>query len=441
MRRTTQKEQAIKQLERVYYTTQVLFWLAVSLPIALSVLLMQNRGLDLLQIGVLTGVFSLTVVLCEFPSGALADTIGRKKITLLAYLFMVLAHAVFLVSFTFVGLLVSWVLMGIGRAFASGALHAWFIDSLLELDPKLALQPSLAKAGTFELLALTLGTLGGSYLPNLVAFLPQDGTAILTPLAVPVVVSIGVKLLLIAFVALAVKDPAAREATTPQLGFGRLPQVVREAVGLSRHNGTILLLLVATLAPGFVVAGLESFWQPHFAGLLGGHEGNTVLFGVIMAGCFFMGMLGNLASIPLSRLLGQRYALVAGVSRGFSGLLLIVLAAQAGVVSAVGVFWLVYLTSAIALSPHSALFNREVPKEQRATMLSLESLVRYGGAFAGSVVLGYLAEAASTGVAWTVAGTVLVLSIAAYLRVDANEARVSRHVQEEPRLPLEAERA
>lgn len=398
----------------------MLFWFSVSLPLALAVLFIQARGLDLLQIGLLLGVYAATVVLLEVPSGGLADAIGRKRVTLLAYLFQLVSGLVLLFAFSFPMFLVFYVLNGAGRAFASGALEAWFIDRLQTADPEIDIQPSLARAGTFELLALTAGTLLGSYLPSLFSYLPEDGTAILTPLAVPVIFSILVKLVLLAFVALFVEDRVIESSDT---GAGGLVAVGRSAFRLSRHNPTLRLLFGATLASGFGMAGIETFWQPRFETLLGGSEGNTFIFGVTMAGSFLIGALGNLTSIPLDRLFRKRYGLLSAVFQGLQGVLLILLALQKNALPAAALFWLVYLTMAVKGSPSMTLFNLEVPSAQRSTLLSVASLVSYAGFFAGSVTLGYVAERAGIPTAWLLAGGIMVMSLVFYLWVDARTSR------------------
>lgn len=408
---------ALRRTERVYYAAQMLFWLSVSLPLALSVLLIQARGLDLLEIGLLLGVYAATVVVLEVPSGGLADTVGRKRITLLAYAFLLLSSLVFLFAFSFPAFLAFYVLNGIGRAFASGALQAWFIDHLQAADPEIDLQPPLARAGTFELLALTVGTLLGSYLPTLFTYLPEDGTAVLTPLAVPVLGSIFVKAALLAFVALFVTEDHTKGSGSA--GIRGLATLAKGAFQLSRRNPTLLLLFGATLASGFSLAGIETFWQPRFETLLGGNEGNTFTFGLIMAGSFLVGALGNMASISLSRLFRKRYGLLAATFQGLQGVSLGLLALQATPLPAAALFWLVYLTMAVTGSPSMTLLNLEVPSAQRSTMLSVASLVSYMGFFVGSVALGYVAERAGIPTAWLIAGGVTVLSLLFYLRVDA----------------------
>ncbi len=160
-------------LERTYYLTQGLLWLATALPAPLLVLLAQNRGVTLGQIGLLFGVYALTAAVFEVPSGMLADSWGRKPTTLLAYVLMIAAQTLLLWAFSLPLLLVWALFYGVGRALVSGALEAWFVDAVEQAAPGTELQPLFAKAGTVELLALTLGTLLGGALPKLFVGLPE----------------------------------------------------------------------------------------------------------------------------------------------------------------------------------------------------------------------------------------------------------------------------
>ena len=92
---------SVKHIQRVYYLVLSLHWFSTALPLALLVLLHQTRGLDLFQVGLLMGAYSLTIVLLEVPTGGLADSIGRKKVTLLAYGFTLLSGGIFLFAFSF----------------------------------------------------------------------------------------------------------------------------------------------------------------------------------------------------------------------------------------------------------------------------------------------------------------------------------------------------
>jgi len=395
----------------VYYLSKALFWFATALPAALSVLLLQSRGFTLLQVGLYLGVYSLTVALLEVPSGTLADTWGRKRTALLAYTFLIAAQGVLLWAFAPPLLLVWAILYGAGRALVSGALEAWFVDSVERAAPATNLQPLFAKAGTIELLALTLGTLAGGALPRLFADLPE-GT-VFSPLSVVLAASALVKAVLIGLVLWGMRE--TRPATTCHPGFRA---VFSRAFSTSRRSPVLRLLFGGALASGFALAGLETFWQPRFAALLGPDTlPDTLTLSAILAGSFGVGMLGNLVSIPLCRSLKGRYALVAALTQGLGGVSVIALALQTQAVPATILFWLVYLIIGVSGSPVQTLLNRAAPSRERATLLSVASLVTYTGFFAGSVLLGGLAEWVSVGAAWGFAGVVLLASTRFYLRL------------------------
>jgi hypothetical protein len=214
--------------------------------------------------------------------------------------------------------------------------------------------------------------------------------------------------------------------------------MMHEAFSLSRRKPTILLLLAAFLASGMALSVVEAFWQPRFATLLGGSEGNSVVFGVLLAGSFGLGMLGNLLSMPLSRLFRQRYGLVAALFQGLQGVALIVLALQTETIAAALFFWLLYLSRGTLHSPHATLFSQEVPRARRSSMLSVQSLATYVGAFLASTGLGYVAERASIGTAWTIAGVIIVLSMFLYVQVDVRRARQKRTDQNPTEVPDES---
>lgn len=411
----------MKAIRRTYYLILSLFWFATALPMALSVLLAQARGLSLFEIGLLMGSYSLTIVLLEIPTGGLADTIGRKRVAALAYACLTLASLVFLLAFSLPVFLLAFILNGVGRALSSGALDAWFIDAVQAADPEADLQPDLARAGTFSLLALGSATLLGSIIPQFFPDLPADGSAVLTPLALPVLLAVLCHFTtLLATMLLLKEEPRAASGSWSQ----RLAQTwpaLQTAFAQSWSNPTILRLMAVTAASGLAIISLETLWQPYFAGLWSGTETPTFFFGLVMGGNFIVGMVGNMLATPLSRLLNRRYGLVCAVFQGVRGLTLIALACQTRTPLAAVLFWLVYLNMGILNSPHSTLLNREIPAAQRSSMLSIESLAGYLGCIVGSVGLGYVAEQVSISAAWIISGVVLVVSLGLYLQVDARQ--------------------
>ena len=83
---------------RFYYPVFALFFL--------------EHGLTWVEFGILNGIWAISIILLEVPSGALADTIGRKKLSLVAALCMViLVSTLFIVQDGIAGLPVSYILL------------------------------------------------------------------------------------------------------------------------------------------------------------------------------------------------------------------------------------------------------------------------------------------------------------------------------------------
>jgi len=412
---------SLRSVERRYGLLVFLFWFSTALPMALFILLAQSRGMNLAQLGFLMAAYSATVFLLEVPTGGLADAWGRRRVALVAEFVTLAGWAVFLLSFSFPMFLIALVLNGVGRALASGTLDAWFVDSLQEIEPDIDLHPRLARAGAVTLVALGLGTVCGGAIARLFSFLPPDGTAILTPSATPGLIAIPLRLVLIFAIFFLVHEPrlVTRSAISWRRGIAEVPELLRNAARLTAKNRVLLRLLGVAAASGLVLSSLEVLWQPHFAGILGEGPSRSVFLGVILAGCFLLGVIGNLMAPRISRRLGGRPGRVCAIFHGLRGALLVGLALQHHAIPAAVLFWLVYLGQGAVTSTHALLLNDEIPSHQRSSMLSIESLVHYAGGFIGNAGLGFVAQRTSIPFAWCLAGAVLLVSWILYLRVDA----------------------
>ncbi len=407
-------------IERRYALILFLFWFSTALPMSLFILLAQARGMSLGQIGVLSAIYSATIFLLEIPTGGLADAWGRRRVALLGEVITLAGWGIFLISFTFPAFLVAFVLNGLGRTLASGTLDAWFVDSLHAIDPSIDLHPRLSRTGAITFVALGLGALSGGAIAHWFAFLPPDGTAVLTPSAVPGLVAIAFRCGLVVAIAWLVKEPHdPHEAGSWRQGITSVPTLLKDAVRLTTQNGILLRLLAVAASSGLVLSAIEVLWQPHFGQLLGNSDMRSVWLGMILAASFLMGVIGNLIAPRLSKRLGHRPGRVCAIFHGLRGALLVGLAAQGHAVPAAILFWLLYLGQGAVTSTHMLLLNEEIPSHRRSAMLSIESLVSYAGGFVGSAGLGFVAERTSIPVAWGLAGGLLLVSWVLYQRVDS----------------------
>lgn len=418
-RPSLRERQALKRVQFSYNLVSSLSWFATVLPMAVAILFAQSRGFTLLDVGLFSGLYALTVAVLEVPTGGLADLYGRKRMTLLSYLLAAVATTLFLFTFSMPMLLGYAVVNGAARALGSGALQAWFVDAMQAIDPRVDLQPKLAFAGTFELLALALGTLAGSFLPMLFGFLPSGSHVLITPLSVTLVASVAVRGIAIALAIVLIREVRTNVRDEADGGATSLRETLRHAFRLIQSKPIIALLLSVEAISGFALMGLETFWQPFFAARLPTLHDNTWLLGVIISGSFVMGMIGNLVAIAVSVRFGRRYALVAALFKALQCAAMVLLALQNSLLPAMAFFWLSYLALASANSPQATLLHAEVPASSRSVMLSVQSLASFTGSFAGSLLLGFVAEQWSVAAAWSLAGGLLLFAVFLLLRVDS----------------------
>ena len=105
---------------RIFQVHQFLDRFAMGLTVAVVALALTDRGMDLFQISLLFGVYSLTTMAMELPFGGLADTIGRKPVFLAAVIASMISLALFLSTRDFHVLALSFAFIGFGRALRSG---------------------------------------------------------------------------------------------------------------------------------------------------------------------------------------------------------------------------------------------------------------------------------------------------------------------------------
>ena len=410
----------VRGIRLSYSLVLFLLWLASGLSMSLLVLFFQARGLNLLEVGFCFAFYSGAVVLLELPTGGLADTLGRRKVGILAGSCLAAGTLAYLLAFSLPVFLLAAAMTGAGRALLSGSLEAWFVDASLAADREADLQAGLAQGGMAQIAGLGAGLLAGGFLPKLFPGLPPDGTAVLTPLSMALAASIAVWLVATAAIAVLIREP---ERSGPAATAPGVWSVIREAIQLGAADRELSLLFVPAACWGLAFGAVETFWQPYFAGLIGDIAGRTHWFGGLFAAGFLFAGLGNALATPLSRALRKRHALVCCLASALQMSALVLLSLQSRLLPAAVCFWLIYAGNGLLQSPQSALLNQRIPSDKRATLLSLVSLCMSLGGIVGDVGVGYLARTFSIRVAWIASSPFLLASVVAYLLLMASSSR------------------
>nr|MBQ8244338.1 MFS transporter [Oscillospiraceae bacterium] len=94
------------------------------------VALLAARGFSLVEIGIAEGVFHIASLLFELPSGVISDVFGRKKSMILSQCMFLLSSLLMILSRGLPGVCISLVFSAFGYNFASGSREALAYDTL-----------------------------------------------------------------------------------------------------------------------------------------------------------------------------------------------------------------------------------------------------------------------------------------------------------------------
>ena len=394
---------------RVFQIHQFLDRFAMGLTVAVVVLALTDRGMDLFQISLLFGVYSLTTMAMELPFGGPADSIGRKPVFLTAVVASLVSLALFLSTSDFYVLALSFAFIGFGRALRSGTLDAWFVETFKAAAPNVDVQPALAKAQSANALGLALGAVLGGLLPDILGlFAERLGFSIYD---VSYAASFAVMLGVFVFTAIVIDEtPRPLSPGVLRHGFTSVPGVIKDASLLALRHPALSVLLAALALFLMATNPVEVIWPTFAKPMLDARFANTVI-GALTATYFFAIAFGAFLSPFVSRVFRRRHALTLAASFACLAGVQVTLAIQAGIVGFVAAFIMYSVILGVSETPASSILHRCVDNRQRSTMLSLRSLIQQLGAALGLVLAGSLAEIYSTPVAWSV-GAVFLLSAA-----------------------------
>ncbi|WP_410814217.1 MFS transporter [Micromonospora sp. 067-2] len=398
----------VRQVRRRYLTLYGLRWLPTGLMIPVMILLMQERGLSLPQIGLVGTAQGLLVLALELPTGGLADALGRRPVLLAAGAINLVSLSLFAVADTFTLFFLVWALQGVYRALDSGPLESWYVDATLAADPDAPYEQGLGYAGTVIGGAIGAGALlsGG-----LVALGPIGPISALT---LPVLVAIGAQAVaLVALLVLLVEHRPATGFAAVRASVAQAPRMIGEAVGLLRRSRVLLALVAVELFWGFGMVTFESLLPVRLAEVIGNPERAAALLGPANSAAWIASAAGAALTPLLLRWLGA--APGAALLRILQGVTVVGMGLFAGPVGVLVAYLACYAVHGASNPLHQGLLHRQVDGPYRTSVLSLNSMMAQPAGALGGVVLTALAATTSVGAAMVVGAVVLAVAAPLYL--------------------------
>ena len=376
-----------------YFTLAGLYTLSAALIWGVNTLFLLGAGLSFLEVFIANAAFSAGMVLFEIPTGVVADTLGRRVSFLLSVSVLGVTTLLYVglaqIEAGVVAFSVVSVFMGLGFTFYSGAMEAWLVDALNATGYRGLLDRVFARGQQITGAAMLAGTVGGGLLGQI-------------DLSIPYLVRSGLLAAVFVVAYLVMHDVGF---TPRRVTVGELPTEVarnaRAGVEFGWRQRSLRLLMLAGVAQSVFLAWGFYASQPYLLELLASDA--VWIAGFVAAGVALATMAGNQVVRVASRYCGRRTTLLlaaaavetcAAVGMGLTSSFWVALAALLLAMAATGV------TGPV----RSAYLHQVVPSEQRATVVSFDSMLSSVGGIGGQVGLGVLGEARSVASAFVVGG-------------------------------------
>lgn len=396
---------------RVFLILTFTRWFPVGLVVSLLILWMLERGLSVSTALLAFSCQGLLVFALELPTSGFTDALGRRPVLVAASVVNVVASVAFLLAGSFWSFAIAAGLQGVFRALDSGPLEAWYVDTVHAVAPDADVDGALAAQGT---------VLGGSIAVGAVlsgALVAWDPLPVDSALMLPILVWSTLNVLHLVLVLALLREPTTRLDVT---GLRRAadsarqaPKVVRQGLGLLKHNPVLRGVVLVEVFWSVAMIVFETFQPIRLAELVGGEEQAGAIMGPVAAGGWAVFALGSALAGVTSRRLGvTKTAILARILNAMGAIVMGLVAGPAALIVA---YLFTYSMHGSGGPMHAALLHREATSRNRATVLSINSMVAFAVLTVAAPALGFLADATTNQVAMVTAGAFSMMGAFFYL--------------------------
>lgn len=372
---------AARTVQRTYLWLTLLTTLAASFIWGINTLFLLDAGLNNAEAFAANAFFSAGQVIFEVPTGVVADTRGRRLSFLLGAATLLFSTLLYLLMWQIHAALWGWaiasILLGLGFTFFSGATEAWLVDALNATGFTGELESVFGRAQSVSGVAMLVGSVAGGFIAQA------------TNLGVPYIARAAMLGVTFVVALIFMHDLGF----TPRRGANPVADVravLRGSIDGGLRNPPVRWLMIA--APFSAGVGFYAFYaiQPYLLQLYGDKNayGIAGLAAAMVAGAQ---ILGGLAVPRVRRLFARRTdALI------LAGIIEVLVLALIGLTGSFAVALVLVaaqsLVFALQMPLRQAFINGLIPSEQRATVLSFDSLMGSTGGIVAPLVLGRTAD-------------------------------------------------
>lgn len=317
------------------------------------VLYLAYCGLSLAQIGLLEGIYHATSILCEIPSGALADLLGRKRSMILSRICVALSCVIMLFSKSFWLFALSFFIQALGNNFNSGSEEALIYDSMKFIGQEEKYMGVNGRLNVIIEISQGIATVAGGILAEYSYFWCYAACVVIAVLAlIPVLLMTEV--------------PIEKEEKKISVGKMVADHFKTSCIILKKDSRIVKVIIYYSMV--FASETLLFFYSQKYYSDLGFNKIQISMFLLFVSICTCAGAL-----------LSDRIFTKIGNRLSFIGALAIALAffgyGPKNVVLSVLSFAVAGFFCSALYPVQSYTLNRLIPSKQRATLISVSSMM------------------------------------------------------------------
>lgn len=337
--------------------------LATSMIWGINTIFLLDAGLTNLEAFAANACYTVGLLLFEIPTGVVADLRGRRLSFLLGSAVLAASTALYVLLWVWESPFWAWagasVLLGFGYTFFSGAMEAWVVDALGAAGYEGSLDGVFGRAQAASGAAMLVGSVLGGVLAQV--------AGLWVPFA------LRSALLVVSLVAAAIWMHDLGFSPLRERAGAAMRDLLRVSIDVGLRDGRLRWLMLAGPFVGGSMGYVFYAAQPYLLELYGDSEAYA-LAGIVAALVAAAQIVGGMLAAPFRRIVHRRTSLMLASLVVSTAALLV-----AGLTSS---FWVAVVALAawgLALSTlmpvRRAYLNACIPSQQRATVLSFDSLL------------------------------------------------------------------
>jgi MFS family permease len=356
-------------------TTDYIFCFVKNFDISSSiwVLYMVFKGMSLWQIGIVEGVYHLTSLLLEVPTGALADLLGRRKVILAGRICSAVSSLICLFGGSMWHFAIAFAVSAIGQNLNSGSEEALLYDSMKQLGQSDRYIKVSSRLNVIIEVAQGIATVAGGLIAEY-------------SFAWCYIVSVIVALLALApalffvepeVIVKANKSNSIDDKLTDNYETGFLVDKTNVVTMVKNHfitsmkvvqSDAVLRKILFYYPMVFTFHTIVFFYGQEFFSLLGL---NKIEISLIMLFAGVISILGALSSEWFLARFGHKAKYVASVLMGCS----VIVMSRYNLILSILAFAIVNYANSVLYPIQSVAINELIPSKQRATIISVNSMI------------------------------------------------------------------